>query len=290
MAAVVLACASAVLFGGMSVALRLALDRNADSEGGSLITVTTASAICLLLSFVDSGGGSLAPRRLLPFVLLGLLSPGVAQILFTRAVREAGSSRVSVAVGAAPLVSVTIALLFLGEPARAPLLVGALLIVVGGLALIREPRRPDAFRWIGIAIASLGTVMFSTRDTLVRALAVHTKVNPLPAAAATLLAGLTVALAFLAVTRGRHALAGLGARSMRGFFVAGTLFGLSYACLFEAYYRGRVTVVSPLVATESLFGVLFSVLLLRRSELVGRHLILGAILIVAGGALIGATR
>jgi uncharacterized membrane protein len=68
------------------------------------------------------------------------------------------------------------------------------------------------------------------------------------------------------------------------------LFGLSYVALFEAYYRGRVTVVAPLVATESLWGVLFAALLLRRSELVGRRLVAGAALIVAGGALIGAWR
>jgi uncharacterized membrane protein len=67
-------------------------------------------------------------------------------------------------------------------------------------------------------------------------------------------------------------------------------FGLSYVCLFEAYYRGRVTVVSPLVATESLWGVLLSLLLLRHSEVVGRRLALGAVLVVAGGALIGAYR
>jgi uncharacterized membrane protein len=68
------------------------------------------------------------------------------------------------------------------------------------------------------------------------------------------------------------------------------LFGLSYVALFEAYYRGRVTVVAPLVATESLWGVIFAALLLRRSELVGRRLVAGAALIVAGGALIGAWR
>jgi glucokinase len=76
----------------------------------------------------------------------------------------------------------------------------------------------------------------------------------------------------------------------RQFVLPGVLFGLSYAFLFEAYYRGRVTIVSPLVATESLFGVAFSVLLLRRSELVGRHVAFGAALIVGGAALIGATR
>jgi uncharacterized membrane protein len=68
------------------------------------------------------------------------------------------------------------------------------------------------------------------------------------------------------------------------------LFGASYVSLFEAYYRGRVTVVAPLVAVESLVGVGLSVLLLRDSELVGRRLLAGAALIVAGGVLIGATR
>jgi uncharacterized membrane protein len=77
---------------------------------------------------------------------------------------------------------------------------------------------------------------------------------------------------------------------LRGFALAGLFFGLSYAAQFEAYYRGRVTVVSPLVATESLFGVLFSALLIRRSELIGKGLVAGALLIVAGGALIGAFR
>src|SRR5205085_5407248 len=79
-------------------------------------------------------------------------------------------------------------------------------------------------------------------------------------------------------------------RALRPFALSGLLWGFSYVSLFEAFYRGRVSIVSPLVATESLFGVLFAVLLLRRSELVGRHLVLGAALIVAGAALIGATR
>ena len=94
---------------------------------------------------------------------------------------------------------------------------------------------------------------------------------------------------YLAVTRRRRVTAGAG-RSFVAFLPASLAFGLSYACLFQAYYRGRVTVVSPLVATESLWGVLLAALLLRRTELVGRQLVLGAALVVAGGALIGAFR
>jgi drug/metabolite transporter (DMT)-like permease len=49
-------------------------------------------------------------------------------------------------------------------------------------------------------------------------------------------------------------------------------------------------VVSPLVATEALFGVLFAALIFGKAELIGRHVVAGAVLIVAGGAMIGAFR
>ena len=85
----------------------------------------------------------------------------------------------------------------------------------------------------------------------------------------------------------RRRLPGAG---VTAFVPAGILFGLSYLCLFEAYYRGRVSVVSPLVATESLWGVALAALLFRGTEGVGRRLVAGALLVVAGGALIGASR
>ena len=71
---------------------------------------------------------------------------------------------------------------------------------------------------------------------------------------------------------------------------AGLLFGLSYVSLYEAFFRGRLSVVAPLVATESLWGVGLSALFLRRIEGVGRRLVIGALFVVAGGIVIGLTR
>ena len=76
---------------------------------------------------------------------------------------------------------------------------------------------------------------------------------------------------------------------LRKLAPAGLLFGISYICLFEAYWRGRVTVVSPLVATESLFGVALAALLIRHTEGMGRRIAVGALLVVIGGAIIGAS-
>jgi drug/metabolite transporter (DMT)-like permease len=191
--------------------------------------------------------------------------------------------------GAAPLVSVAIALAVLDEPLRVPLVVGALLIVAGGIALAGERVRPADFRHLGIAFAIGATLMFAVRDNLLRWLASHTDTHALVTAPVTLLAGAATVAVYLVATRGRACAAG-GGEALRAFLPAGLLFGLSYSALFEAFYRGRVTVVAPLVATESLCGVVLAALLLQRTELVGRRLLLGAALIVAGGALIGAWR
>ena len=284
MTAVLLALTSAALFGGMTVALRLALRGLDDASGAALATVIPALGVSLIAAaFHPNLHGAW------PFLLAGLLAPGAAQVLFVLAVREAGPARASVIAGGAPLVAVTIAVIALHEPLKAPLAIGAVLIVAGGLALIAERVRPDSFRPIGLAFSFGCTVLFATRDNIVRWLASDTTVSPQLAAAATILAGATLMFLYLVATRRTRLPADLR-REGPPFVLPGFLWGASYASLFEAFYRARVTVVSPLVATESLFSVLLAVLLLRRTELVGRHLVLGAVLIVAGGALIGAFR
>ena len=283
--ALVLAVASAALFGAMTVALRIALRRNGDAELGALVTVGTACALAVALAAVFRPGEVPIPD-LAFFLVTGALAPGGSQLLFTFAVRDAGASRASVVVGTAPLVAVVIALVVLGEPFRAPLIVGAVLIVAGGVALVLERGRPEHVKAVGLAFAFGCTTLFAVRDNVVRWFSGETVVEALPAAGATLLGGTLVAGAYLVAARRR-------VPSVRGagpFAVVGLLFGLSYVALFEAYYRSRVSVVSPLVATETLWGVGLSALLLRQTELVGRRLAIGAALIVAGGALIGAFR
>jgi len=274
----VLALSSAALFGSMTVALRFALARQPDAEAGALHTI--AVALLVTLPFVAAGEIDLA--GIWPFLLAGVLGPGGSQLLFTLAVRDAGPSRTSVTVGTAPLFSVAIALVFLDEPAKAGVIAGAVLIVFGGILLVREPGRPEHVKWIGLGFALGATIIFAVRDNLVRHLSLDTDVEPALAAAATLFAGGITVAAWLLLSGRRRPPRGFGA-----FVPAGVCFGLSYVCLFEAYYRGRVSVVSPLVATESLWGVALSALLLRRHELVGPRLLGGAGLVVAGGILIG---
>ena len=281
MDAVVLALCSAALFGATTVAMRWAFRRGALAEGGALFTVLVA--ICVVLPFAAVQHG--VTTGIWPFLLAGLLGPGLSQYLFTFAVREAGAARTSVVIGMGPLFSIAIALTLLGEPLEAALIAGAVLIVAGGLLLVSERERPEHVRLLGLALALMATIVFAARDNLVRWLAIDTDVSPGVAATATLAAGAVLMTVFVVVGR-----APLRTRDARAFAPAGVLFGLSYLCLFEAYYRGRVTVVSPLVATESLWGVALAAIVLGKAERVGLRLVIGAALVVFGGTLIGVFR
>ena len=283
MTPVLLAGMAAVLFGAMTVFVRIALGSGVAPEVGTFFTILPAWVVTVVF-LASQGAWDL--RDAWPFVLAGLLAPGLAQILFTFAVRDAGASRTSVTVGTAPLFSVAIALTFLDEPLVAGLVLGAGLIVTGGILLASERTTPTHFKRIGLVYALVATAAFASRDPIVRWLATEsTDVEPSQGALLTMSTGMLMALGFALVMR-----APMTRRAAVGFVPAGVCYGLSYVFLFEAFFRGRVSVVSPIVATESLWGVLFSWLILRSSERVGTRLVGGAALVVAGGVLIGLNR
>jgi drug/metabolite transporter (DMT)-like permease len=269
---VLLALGAGATFGAMTVAVRVGLQRLPDAHGATFAVL--ASALLVV------GVGALVRHDIAGswrFFLAGLIAPGLSQLLFTRAVAEVGASRASAAVGSGPLYALALAFVFLGEPVRIGLVLGGLAIVAGGVLLAAERQRPAHLRARGLVYGLGCAVCFAVRDNLVRAL--HAHGNPETAATATILAGLLVA-----------AVATRRLPSRQQFSVlapAGVLFGLSYELLFEAYFHGRVSIVSPLVASETLWAFVLAAVFLRQSEDMGLRLVLGATAILAGGVVIG---
>jgi drug/metabolite transporter (DMT)-like permease len=269
----------------MPVAVRFALVPPLVPAAVGALLMQTATFLVLCAAAAVQGG--ITRHGLLPFLLAGAIAPGLSNLFITVAIREAGSSRASVAFGMAPLFAVTIAVTFFGERPGPAVLVGAFLVVAGGIALALEPERPRHVRSIGIVIALVGAALFALRDNLVRHLSLETDVPSMTAGAAMLAASLVVTGGFVVARRNRV----VWPRAVVArWLLPGTFVGLSYVALFEAFYRGTVSVVAPIVATESLFGVMFSALLLRRSEGVGVRVVVGAALVVMGGALIAVVR
>jgi drug/metabolite transporter (DMT)-like permease len=263
------------------------LGRGADPEAGAVVVAGVALAVSLVAALAEHGG--VRPGQLWPFLVAGILVPGVSQILFIKAVRDAGPSRTAVLIGTAPLISVLIALTVLGEPFHVELVAGTVLVVAGGIALTRERARPEHFRALGAALALSCAGLFAVRDNLVRWGVRHHHPPALLATTVSMLAATALLVAYLLLFR-RAAVGRRLRTALPAFVPAGLALGLAYLSLFVAFDHGRVSIVAPLNATQSLWAVALAAAFVGRSELIGRRLVLASLLIVAGSALIGAVR
>jgi len=284
---VLLAAGAALSFGALAVTIRLALHPPLDAETASLVTTFLAGVCCVVLAVARHDFSGLDWADTWPFFVTGLFAPGISQILFTRAVGVIGPSRTAVLVGVSPVLSAAIAVTVLGEPLHVALVLGTLLVVAGGTLLVREQGGPSALLSLGIALGVSAALLFAIRDNLVRWAARGNDVPGFVAASASLISATVVILLVVAVRP--HAAARIR-HAFRPFVLSGLVYGVSYACLYSAFDRGRVTIVAPLVATESLWAVLLSMVVLRRSERIGARLLVAAALVVGGGALISSFR
>lgn len=289
MLAVLFGVLAGIGFGFLAVTVRGGLVRGGDSEVGAIVILPVAFVVALVAAAIAGDLADIHPGALWSFFLIGLLVPGSSQILFIHSIRLAGPARAAILIGVAPLISAVLAIAFLGEPAQVGLAVGTVLIVAGGVFLVGERRRPEAFRAIGAAAALLCALLFGVRDNLVRKASSSYHPPPLLATAVTLLGACLVVLAYLLVAR-RRGLRERFRQSLVPFLAAGLTLGFAYAFLVEGFSHGRVTVVAPLNATQSIWGIVFAAVLVGRSELIGRRTVFAGLLIVAGSALISATR
>jgi drug/metabolite transporter (DMT)-like permease len=284
---VLLAAGAALSFGALAVTIRLSLHPPLDAEAASLVTTFLAGCCCVVLAVARGDLSGVDWGATWPFFVTGLFAPGISQILFTRAVGAIGPARTAVFVGVSPVLSAAIAVTLLSEPVHVALVLGTLLVVAGGTLLVREPGGAGGLLSLGIALALGAALLFGIRDNLVRWAARGSDVPGFVAASASLISA-TAVIAIVVLLR-PNGVARVR-QAFRPFVLSGLVYGVSYACLYSAFDRGRVTIVAPLVATESLFAVLISMVVLRRSERIGARLLVAAALVVGGGALISSFR
>ena len=288
--AILLALVGAFFFGILSVLTRHALRTAPDPVTGAFVTVIVAfGASAAVAAIAGQSLDRLSWHTAWPFLLAGFFVPGLSGILFVYAIKLSGPARTSTVVGVAPLISALIAIVVLGEPFRAWLILGTVCVVAGVVSLAWDRRRPAHFRPIGLVFAGLCAVLFGARDNIVRWAVGDAQLPALVAATIVLGAASVTALGYLIAVR-RSQLPALVRRSAVPFVAPGLAIGFAYDALTEAFARAKVTVVAPLNATSAIWGVLAAVVVMRRAENVGRRLVLAAVLIVAGAAVVSATR
>ena len=279
-----------VLFGLLTALVRRGLMRQPNAIVGAMVITSSAALMVLAVTILTGKGGDLLEFRMAAgYFALGIVVPGISQILFVVAVREVGASRSAIMIGTAPLLATVIAVVFRGEALVIGLVAGTVLIVIGGASLAWDRNLPPGFRARGMLFAFFCALLFAVRDNAVRMLGGASDMDPLAATTWTLI-GAAVAVAVYATIARRGAVLTEYRSVFRSFIPAGVVFALAYLALVVALEIGRVIVFAPLNAMQSMWTVLFAWLLLGKSDGIGARIVLAMLLVVSGGILIGIFR
>lgn len=330
---ILLALACALAFSFMNVFIRNGV-RPGDRDNGVLTTLAVNVVLftaALGVVAATAGIRTFDPAGVGWFVVAGLASTFFGRQALFAGIRRIGAARAAAIKNATPLVSVAIALGFLGERLTPLAAAGVTLIVLGIFALIAEslthasghlghvepdigttiaadaPSNGEASRpaetladrtrrrlaepsrryvMVGVAVAGLSALFFGSGHAF-RKVGMDLLPDALLGATIGCWAALAAYLALSAV-RGESGTVLRTAISLRPWFVAAGLVGsIGQLSFFAALAFAPLAHVSVVAGSETVLTVLIAALIAGRPEAITGRVVLPAILVFAGTALIG---
>jgi drug/metabolite transporter, DME family len=279
----IIAIFSAMGWAGDSVLVRLGA-RRSNIFAAMLVSflVSAASIWIYILSFYSLD--FLTSPAMVYFVISGCLQPLFARALYYEGLTRIGVSRAGPLRGSEPLFAAAIAVTFLHE--RPSLLVygGTLLIVASVWIISWQPRGQPNWRLIDVSFP-LGAALVSAVSQSLRKQGLNILPDPFVATVMVTTTSLILLVLFLLLTKKRSSVR--MERQSLIFFVSAAFVAVSAQILnFVALAQGELSAIIPLLNTTPLFTVFFSGLFLRSVETLNARIVLGAIFMVAGVALI----
>jgi drug/metabolite transporter (DMT)-like permease len=276
-----LAIGSALGFGVAGVLLRRALQYTGPVSA-AVVSVSVTTAFIWAITALTTPLGRMLTWRIWPFLVAGLVAPGLARLFFFMGIDRIGVARAFSLMAGAPLFAVLLAIAFLGERPGPLLLAGAVAIVAGGVLLARRSHEEAPWRRRDMIFPLLGALGFAVRDNLSR-WGFHEYGDALTAAAAATVTSLAMMWLVAGVRRTRLELPPVAFV----FLVCSGLFeGLAYLLMWRALAIGDVSVVSPLVNAHSVVAIALAAIFLRDLEQVTWRIVVAAAVIVSGVALV----
>lgn len=294
----ILAAVNALLFALSSIYNKRALDQM-DKDSGMLVTLVVNNAVNGLGLLALYLSGKWVPMEIqgIPwFVLAGAFTSFLGRYLILESVSINGPSRAGAYKVASPVFTLFIGMFILSEELNAGSLSGAL-ISMAGLWIIslrdlagKEPEKTAGevnwrVRHMGILVG-LGSGLCFALGMASR------KVGMLfwPSALAGAFTGSAAALIFTLVTLGvrRKSIPWrrLAGRESLNYAYSGLCTSFAIICFFVSLQYITVSIANVIASLEPIFTIGFAFWMLRKKEKITPRLVLGAVLVTAGAALI----
>jgi DME family drug/metabolite transporter len=261
--------------------------RDADATVGLSITLTINVLVLWTLSFFlyDVTFDIWQWRY---FIIAGLFAPALGRFFNYRAIAKLGLNISAPIIYTYPVISVFLAMVFLGE--RLPFwgLIGGFLVIFGGIIVgSTKGNREIAFEKKYLVFPILAAFFYGS-SFVFRKLGIDLVASPIIAAAVTATASWILLVFYLIITQ-RHRDIRVNRRGIIFFSLAGSASSVAIPLLYLAFRIGNVVIVAPLNNTIPFFILLISYIFFREEELFSSRVISGTVLIVVGVILLTAS-
>jgi drug/metabolite transporter (DMT)-like permease len=274
-----LALVTAICYASALVASRRGL-RYSTPDTVTWVSILVQNTSLWAAVFLTGGIPPVSSMALGIFCIVGTFQMGVRLFAYT-GVLKIGASRSSALQSVSPLISATIAIAILKEPASALIIVGTVL-VVGGIILVswKAERELASFRWWHLSLPLAAACLTGINHPL-RRYAFGLSNEPLFFSAFMGVVSLVGFLIYRTVSPYKQRLAwSAGARWP--FLWTGVFETLSIVFIMTSLSLGRVVVVAPLAATYPVWALVGAKLFLRDVEEIGLKTLLGIVSVVLG--------
>ena len=284
---VLVSLCAALCFGLSDFTTRVGL-RYSNARSAILFTTISGLIVPVLIGIFYLPWHILNLRGLLYFILAGVTGAFIARYLLYVGMEKVG---VSISVSLAnmrPLFGSLIAVMVLDEKLTMPIAGSTLLIIVGAIAISWDmsdghfektwSRRDLIFPILAGFSYGLAYVM--------RKMGVNNIPNPMMGVLIQNTAALACFMLAIPLEKNHQAVDWRNARAWVTYSISGLLAFLANFFTFSALNLGQVVIVAPLVSLNPLFTLFLTWSFLRKVERVTWNILLGAIFIISGAAIL----
>jgi len=255
---------------------------SSDTTSGTFIRIVIGLAIFSVLTILFVPSDSFKSEAVIYHLIAGVFGGFLGMKLGLMSIEKYGVSKSSTIISSKTLFSSFGAVLILGEVLTIPIGVGTILIVLG-VALLSLDRH-DKRGWLDKRlIFPLLTAFFGGIAAIPQKIGVNITNSPILGTTIESSTALMVIVIYILLTKQKLS---LNRRSFAYFAMGGVFGGIGSLCLLYAFSIGNIVTVAPLFSISPLFTLFLAYFLLGGLEKITPKLIVSAILVVLGSALI----
>lgn len=278
---IVFAFGSALFAGLTSILAKIGI-RQTDSTVATAIRTIVVLIFAWLMVFIVGSQDTLSSvsGHTMLFLILSGLATGASWLCYFKALTLGDVNRVVPIDKFSTVLTIVLAVIFLGEPLSVVIVLGALMIALGTYLMVRKKANPtqkqESSAWLVYAILS---ALFAALTAILGKIGISGIDSNLGTAVRTVVV-LIMAWVMVFVTGKQTGLRGINRKELLFICLSGLATGGSWLCFYKALQDGPASIVVPIDKLSIVVTVVFAYVVFK--EKLSKISFVGLILIAAG--------